>query len=129
MLKKKKFLIGGVLVIGAIAILGYTSFMNSSSYFYTVSEFLEKPSPSGELVRLNGIVTDGSLEQQTAQSIRFKLADAVDSDRDIPVVYTGVVPDTFKAGGEAVVEGRLNSSGIFEATTLMPKCASKYASQ
>jgi cytochrome c-type biogenesis protein CcmE len=50
----------------------------------------------------------------------------IDGGESLPVIYQGVVPDTFKVGNEVVVEGTLKSNGIFQAYTLMPKCPSKY---
>ena len=44
----------------------------------------------------------------------------------IRIRYDGVVPDLFEVGGEVVVAGRKGNDGVFEATELMTKCASKY---
>jgi cytochrome c-type biogenesis protein CcmE len=57
--------------------------------------------------------------------LRFTIVD-LEGDENLPVVYQGVVPDTFRVGNEVVIEGQLNSDGIFQADTLMPKCPSKY---
>lgn len=129
MLKRKKFLIGGVIIFLAVSYLVYAGFMGSATYYYTISEFVEQPAATnGENVRVNGLVIPGSVKQEAAGSIlRFTIAD-IEQDQNLPVVYRGVTPDTFKAGGDVVVEGHLNSDGIFEAHTLMPKCASKYVS-
>ncbi len=127
-MKKKKFIIGGFVIFAVIGYLGYTGFMGSASYYYTVSEFMaSKAAANGETVRVNGEVVPGSVEQEAGgQTIKFAI---VDEKASLNVVYTGVVPDTFKAGNEAVVEGHLDSAGMFKADTLMPKCASKYASK
>ncbi len=127
MLRKKRFLIGGIIVFLAIGYLGYMGFQGSATYYYTVSEFMEQGnSIYGENVRVNGQVAPGSVEQEAQGTIlRFTLI-GVDEKESLPVVYEGVVPDTFKVGNEVVVEGQLNSDGIFQAHTLMPKCPSKY---
>ena len=129
MLKRKKFLIGGIIIFLAASYLVYVGFMGSATYYYTVSEFMEQAAATnGENVRVNGQVIPGSVKQEDAGSIIwFTIAD-IEQDKSLPVTYNGVVPDTFKAGGVVVVEGHLNSDGIFEAHTLMPKCASKYVS-
>ncbi|MFC1987550.1 cytochrome c maturation protein CcmE [Chloroflexota bacterium] len=128
MLKKKKFLIGGLIVLIAIVYLGYIGFMDSATYYYTVSEFMEQGAVvNGETVRINGQVAPGSVEQGTGgRMLKFTI---VDGEESLPVIYNGIVPDTFKAGGDVVIEGLLDSSGTFIANTLMPKCASKYVSQ
>jgi cytochrome c-type biogenesis protein CcmE len=43
-----------------------------------------------------------------------------------PVVYRGIIPDTFTDSVDVVVEGRLGRDGTFRATTLLAKCASRY---
>ncbi len=127
MLRKKKFLIGGIIIFIAIGCLGYAGFMRSAAYYYTVSEFMEhRDSVDSEIVRINGQVAPGSVEQvDGGNTIRFTIVEGEDS---LPVVFRGIVPDTFKVGSEVVVEGYLDSGGMFEASTIMPKCASKYES-
>lgn len=44
----------------------------------------------------------------------------------VKAYYRGVVPDTFKAGGEVVATGKLAPDGTFKAETIMAKCPSKY---
>ncbi len=56
-------------------------------------------------------------------SLNFILAG---SETELPVQYTGPVPDNFAEDREVVVEGRLDTSGIFQAEMLMTKCESKY---
>ena len=125
MLRKKRFLIGGIIVVLAIGYLAYVGFMNSATYYYTVGELNELGSSIyGDSVRVSGKVAPGSIEQERAGLIlRFTI---VEGEESLPVVYQGVVPDTFKVGIEVVVEGKINSEGIFQAHTLMTKCPSKY---
>jgi cytochrome c-type biogenesis protein CcmE len=44
----------------------------------------------------------------------------------VPVLYEGVLPDMFKAGADVVAEGRRDEAGVFRATSILTKCASKY---
>ncbi len=125
MLRKKRFLIGGIIVFLAIGYLGFMGFQSSATYYYTVSELMEQGgSIYGENVQVNGQVTPGSVEQEPGSLIlRFSISEDGES---LPVVYHGVVPDTFKVGSDVVVEGHLNSAGIFQANTILTKCPSKY---
>jgi len=124
-LKRKRFIIGGLIVILAIAYLAYAAFTNSAAYYYTVSELTEQGSSIyGQNVRVNGQVIPGSIEQESGGLIlRFSI---IDGEKSLPVVYRGVVPDSFKPDSEAVIEGHLNANGIFQANTIMTKCPSKY---
>lgn len=125
--KKKKFLIGGLIVVLAIGYLGYLGFQNSATYYYTVGELTAQPGPvNGDNIRVNGLVADGSVEQDIKERIlRFTIVDA-EGENSMPVVYQGVVPDTFKTGSDVVVEGYLNSAGVFQANNVLAKCPSKY---
>ncbi len=127
MLRKKKFLIGGIIIFLAIGYLGYTGFMGGATYYYTVSELIEQGSSIyGENVRVNGQVAPGSMEQESAGRIlKFTMID-VGGEENLPVVYQGVVPDTFKVGNDIVIEGHLNSGGVFQANSLVTKCPSRY---
>ncbi len=127
MLKKKKFLIGAIIIFLAIGYLSFTGFQSAATYYYTPSEIIAQGSSIyGENVRVNGQVAPGSVEQEAqGRVLRFTMID-IDGEESLPVVYQGVIPDTFKVGNEVVVEGQLDSAGIFQAHTLMPKCPSKY---
>ncbi len=128
MLRKKRFLIGGIIVFLAIGYLGYMGFTSSATYYFTVAELIEQGnSIHGENVRVNGQVIPGSVEQEAlGRTLKFTISDGAES---LPVIYQGVVPDAFKVGNDVVVEGHLNSSSIFQAHTLMPKCPSRYVPQ
>ena len=127
MFKNKKFFIGGLVIFAAIVFLGLQSFSSAATYYYTVNEVLAKgASVYGDNVRVEGIVLVGSEQREDAgRLLKFIISDTV-SLQSIPVVYNGVIPDTFKEGNPVVVEGVLNPDGVFQATTLMPKCPSKY---
>lgn len=116
-----------MIVFLAIGFLGYMGFASGATYYYEVGELLEQGSSIyGENVRVNGQVVLGSLEQESAGGpLKFTLID-ISGAEILQVVYQGIVPDTFKEDNEVVVEGHLNSDGIFQGHILMPKCASKY---
>ena len=124
-MKKRKFIIGGLILFLAVAYLGFMGFRSSASYYYTVSELLVKSNiPQTQVIRVNGKVLAGSVEQRSSDlSLNFTVTEG---GKNLPVVYRGVVPDTFRPDGDIVVEGTLSSGGVFQAKTLMPKCPSKY---
>lgn len=69
----------------------------------------------------------------TTRTTTFSITDAKDavSKRTLPVVYTGAVPDTFfidvkSVDVSLVVVGREGPNGVFHATQILTKCASKY---
>ncbi len=124
--RKFKFVIAGVILALALGYLGYRGFMGSATYYYEVAELLSNRSTMvDKSVKVDGNVAPGSVEQK-GTSLKFTLTDTKDGQATLPVVYQGAVPDTFKAGNELVVEGKMNSSGVFVAQVLQPKCASRY---
>ena len=124
-MRRRKFFIGGLIVFLVVGYLGYMGFRGGVTYYYTVSELLERGSSIyGENVRVNGQVALGSVEQKPGGLIlKFTI---IDGEESLPVVFQGAVPDAFKVGNDVVVEGHLNSDGIFQANTILTKCPSKY---
>ena len=126
MLKKKKYLIGGLILIAALVFLGYLGFMGGLTYYYEVGELLDKAnSISGQTVRVSGNIADDVVKD--GLEMRFAILDTNDSEICLPVFYSGAVPDTFKVGNQVVVEGKYTTTaGIFEAEAIIVKCGSKY---
>lgn len=126
---RKRFLIGGLVLLAALGLMIYSAMASNSEYYLTVSEVYalgEKAQQSP--VKVGGKVVEGSiLWDRSSNSVRFAIAD--DKGKTLPVTYTGVVPDSFQPGGEVIVEGKLRQDGSFAATTLLAKCASKYEPQ
>ena len=125
LLKRRKFILAGVVVVVAFVFLVYIGMTQFSTYLVTVSEFVaEGESVYGRQTRVAGQVVADSVERDTENmTLSFILTEG---DAVLPVVYRGVVPDTFKEDSELVVEGKYEAEGVFNATKLMTKCASKY---
>lgn len=79
---------------------------------------LAEASPPGLLARL--------FPQPAAAAPASAAAAAAAGARQLRVAYRGVVPDVFSHDVDVVVEGTLTSGGVFEATTLLAKCPSKF---
>ncbi|TET13907.1 MAG: cytochrome c maturation protein CcmE [Dehalococcoidia bacterium] len=122
---RTRYLVGGALILAAIGFLLYSGLREGSIYYYTVTELKEdSASLSGKEIRVAGQVADGSVDWELdTQTLRFTL---VDQGESLPVVYHGVVPDTFQAGREVVVCGKYDQDGVFLADDILAKCPSKY---
>jgi cytochrome c-type biogenesis protein CcmE len=124
LLKQKKFIIGGLILVAALVFLGYIGFMGSVTYYYEVSELLEKADTlSNQTIRVSGNVADDVDRQGLDMS--FTILDLSNNGDSLPVVFRGAVPDTFKVGNQVVLEGQY-TAGIFEADAIIVKCGSKY---
>ncbi|MDP2730620.1 MAG: cytochrome c maturation protein CcmE [Dehalococcoidales bacterium] len=130
MLKKRKFLIGGLVVAMAMGYLGYMGFSSAATYYYTVGELGQLGSSIyGKNVRVNGVVATDSLKREAQGTVlKFNITDA-GGGMSLPVVFRGVAPDTFKAGADIVAEGYLTPEGVFQSTTILAKCPSRYEAQ
>ncbi len=125
---KSKFIIGGLLIVGAIALLSLQAFQTSATYYLTVEELVAKGSEVyGQNIRLAAVV-DKSTVERDAKNLILKF-DAIEGSHVVPVVYTGVVPDTFDMSESIVVEGKYTPEGVLEAHTLFVQCPSKYEAE
>jgi cytochrome c-type biogenesis protein CcmE len=79
------------------------------------------------VVSLAGRVVGPVTGDAHAGGLRFRLKD-VEGPTKVKVVYTGTVPDLFKAGRDISVMGRLqNGTFVANPGTMITKCPSKYA--
>jgi len=123
-----KFVTLGVLMAGALAYLFFSGMKTSMVYYRTLEE-LESAARSriGEGVRLAGWVKEDSVSGSVLDGeINFVMTDG---KRELPVRYSGQIPDTFKEGSEVVLEGVYKAQPVFVATTLLAKCPSKYEAE
>jgi cytochrome c-type biogenesis protein CcmE len=121
-----KFLVGGAIILLVVGWLVLSNIQEASAHYVTVEELLAQGS-SDRMVRVSGLVVGDTIAWDPQQLVlRFEIADEGGS---LPVVYKGVRPDMFRDGAQAVVEGKYSSNGVFEASTLLLKCPSKYAEE
>ena len=123
-----KVLLGGIVVVGALIWLGFVGFQESKAYYVTVDEYRSmQGTQDGKTLKLAGEVIAGSIDRAKPQ-MEFVLAN---QDKTIRVRYVGkdIIPDTFKDGTKALVEGKAASDGVFQATHIEAKCASKYEAE
>lgn len=123
-----KYIIGGLIILAAIAGFTLTNFQSSVLYYYTVEELhAQRARLVGQTVRVNGPLDQSSIDlDQKTLTLKFNIKDGT---RVQPVVYKGVVPDTLTTGESVVAEGRLDAKGIFQADTILVKCPSKYETE
>ncbi len=122
---KFKPIIISLVVLSVISYLIYAGVRDTMTYYLTVSEVLAQPFENqDQTLRVGGNVSPGSVQWDPKNLIL--LFTIQDEKASIAVDYKGVVPDSFKPGGEIIVEGTYTGDGKFKATTIMPKCASKY---
>lgn len=123
---KFKPILISMVVLSVIAYLIYAGLRDTMTYYLTVSEVLAQSTENqDQTLRVGGNVSPGSVQWDPRNLILIFVIQ--DENAGITVKYSGVVPDSFKPGREVVVEGTYMDDGTFKATTIIPKCASKYA--
>lgn len=122
---EKKFIIGEFIILAAIGLLVVNGLSSASVYYLTVSEArTQLRAGNGQIVRING-VADMSSVKWDAQNLNLSF-DIVEGSQRVPVLFHGVMPDTFYQSESVVVEGTLSKNGVFEARTLHVQCPSRY---
>ena len=131
MKKQRKFLIGGMMVAGVVGYLMFTGMQDSMVYYHTPAELVAKiqadPSYHELGLKVGGRVLPGTVDfDQRSLDLQFEIVDIENGTTRFPVRYQGPLPDTFEEGRDVVVEGRFTQAGVFEATTVLTKCGSRY---
>ena len=150
---RPKFLIGGLLILAAIAYLVITTTQNSAQYFWTIQELKARGSgAAGQNVRVSGAVIGDSIQYDTQKlELRFTVANVPGDQKEIDaqgglakvlavavadpnaprmqVIYQGVKPDLMKGEAQAIMDGHVDENGLFHADTLLMKCPTRYESQ
>lgn len=125
---RTKFLIGGALVLSTAGYLMASSIEQTAQFYLTPTELAAKvvsnPRFVNTGVKVGARVVSGTIVRDASgRSLTFRMTDGA---KEYDVHYKGITPDTFTDGVDVVVEGRLDSNGTFQATTLLAKCASRY---
>jgi cytochrome c-type biogenesis protein CcmE len=118
-----KFLVGGAVILAALAYMIYAGVTQSAVYFVTPAELTASPVP-GKAYRLGGLVAAGSLKwEPRSLDLSFTLSDG---RATVPVRHKGTPPDLFAEGRGAVVEGSWMPEGYFKATLILAKHSEEY---
>ena len=128
MAARLKFILGGSVIVVALAWLGFVGFEESKAYYITVDEYTSMKGEIGDKTfRLAGDVVVGSIDR-TKPQMEFIIGSP---ETTVRVRYIGkeIIPDTFTDGSKALVEGTIAPDGIFQARHIEAKCASKYEAE
>jgi cytochrome c-type biogenesis protein CcmE len=145
-----KFVIGGVLILGAVVFLIWTSTAANAEYFLTINELHAKGSSIVDKnLRVSGAVIGDTIqydaqnltltfevahvpgdnaELETEGGLAVALHQAVidPSRARMKVVYVGPKPDLLRNEAQAIMTGHLGKDGIFYADELLLKCPTRY---
>jgi len=145
-----KFVIGGVLILGAVVFLIWTSTAANAEYFLTINELNAKGSSIVDRnLRVSGAVIGDSIQYDAPNlTLNFEVADVpadnavleqqgglaealhqavIDPARArMKVVYVGPKPDLLRNEAQAIMTGHMGADGTFYAEELLLKCPTRY---
>ena len=121
-----KFVVAALLIVGVVSWLAYSAGSQSKFYYVTISELQSMGNKAyTRNLRVAGNVQPGSIKQ-VGTNATFTL---LEQGKTLQVNYQGAEPppDAFKDDSQALAIGTFGRDGVFHATQLQAKCASKYA--
>lgn len=127
--KKIKLTIGGVLIALIVVLVLSSVTTRNLTYYHTPKEILTDPLAfESRTIRVMGLVKPGSLTVSSQGMVNhFEISET--SDEYLSVSYRGALPDMFREGQGVVVEGVMDKSGSFTASTLLVKHTEEYKTQ
>ena len=149
-MKINKFVIGGMLILGAGVFLIWSATASTSEYFLTIDELNAKGSSIVDKnLRVSGAVIGDTIQYDASSlTLTFEVAHVSGDNAELEtegglaealhqavldpsrsrmtVVYVGPMPDLLRHEAQAIVTGHLGEDGIFHADELLLKCPTKY---
>jgi len=120
--KRAAIIVGGLIAIGLVVLLIMNALNSNIALFVTPSDVFAGKAPQSQIFRIGGLVKEGSVKRDGI-TVNFVVTDLA---QEIPVAYTGILPDLFKEGKGAVIQGRLNDNGKFVASEVLAKHDENY---
>lgn len=124
-LKKQRrvqvILLAFALLVAATGLVGY-AMRDGINFFRSPSQIVSDPPRRGEVFRIGGLVEKGSLVRGQGETVSFSVTD---TNKTIPVRFTGVLPDLFAEGAGMVGTGSMEG-GTFVATEILAKHDENY---
>ena len=117
-------IVGGLVVLTVVAALILNAMNSSIVFFFTPTQVAANEAPKNRAFRIGGLVKEGSIRRESdGITIQFLVTDTAQS---IPIFYKGILPDLFKEGKGAVVQGQIGADDRFVATEVLAKHDENY---
>jgi cytochrome c-type biogenesis protein CcmE len=123
--RKRLFVVLGILAgVAASVSLAVMASRENIMFYYDPSQVVTGKAPLAKRFRIGGMVVKGSVARKPGDlEVRFVLTDFA---HEVPVEYTGVLPDLFREGQGIIAHGTMNSNGAFVADEVLAKHDEKY---
>ena len=106
------------------AVVGLTLFalQDEIVFFKSPADIAAEPPAPGDRIRIGGLVKEGSIER-VGEVATFLVTD---TEADVAVTHTGILPDLFREGQGVVIDGAMRADGTFVADTVLAKHDENY---
>jgi cytochrome c-type biogenesis protein CcmE len=123
--RKRLFVVLGILGgVAASVSLAVMASRENIMFYYDPSQVIQGKAPAAKRFRIGGMVVKGSVARNPGDlQVRFVLTDFA---HEVPVEYTGVLPDLFREGQGIIAHGTMNARGAFVADEVLAKHDEKY---
>lgn len=122
--KRIALVLGIVAGVAVAAVLALQAFRSNVMYYFDPTQVAAGEVKAGQRFRLGGMVEVGSVKRQSGSlEVNFMVTDF---RHQLPVRYTGVLPDLFKENSGVVAHGRLDADGTFVADEVLAKHDENY---
>lgn len=123
--RKRLFVVLAILAgVAASVTLAVLASRENIMFYYDPSQVVSGKAPLAKRFRIGGMVVQGSVARKPGDlQVRFVLTDFA---HQVPVEYTGVLPDLFREGQGIIAHGTMNASGAFVADEVLAKHDEKY---
>ena len=120
--KRAAIIAGGLAAIGLASYFVLNAFQSNLVFFFTPTQVGAGEAPQNRTFRIGGMVKEGSVKRDNL-TVAFVVTDTL---KEVPVTYTGILPDLFRVGKGVVAQGQLGSNGQFTASEVLAKHDENY---
>ena len=124
--RQQRMLAVGLAAVGLAiaATLTFTAFEENMNMFVEISDVVAGNHPENRNFRIGGLVVDGSIAREEGTlNVKFGVTDL---RCELPVEYSGVLPDLFREGQGVVAFGVMGENGVFIADKILAKHDENY---
>lgn len=124
--RQQRMLAVGLVVAGVsiATTLALRAMKDNMMFFVSVTDVIQGNYPEDRNFRLGGLVVGGSVNREEGSlEMTFRVTDL---RCEVPVSYTGVLPDLFREGQGVVAHGSIGDGGVFVADRILAKHDEKY---
>ena len=119
--RKKRLAVVGLIVlsVGAAATVAITALQDNMLFFISPSDVHAQTLPADRHFRLGGLVSEGSVSRDPhSLLVSFQVTDGA---HEIPVTFTGILPDLFREGQGVIAHGNIGPDGVFHAREVLAR--------